>query len=311
MLVLFIIDTINMSKQNKAYLYTACVVAIWATVASAFKIALRYLDHIQLLAISSFTSLIVLFILLVLSKKINLLKTYSKQDYIRSALLGLCNPFVYYMVLFKAYELLPAQEAQPLNQTWAIVLALLSIIVLRQRITSKSILALFISFIGVFIISTHGRIWAMQFSNLYGVFLALGSAFIWAFFWLYNMKDQRDAVVKLFLNFLFGSFFIMGFLLATRHSLRVENYGYISALYIGVFEMGITFVLWLKALKLSKTTAQVSNFIYLVPFLSLVIIHFAVGEKILASTIIGLVFIIAGILLQQYSSKHRLLKIGL
>ncbi|MGB3340376.1 MAG: DMT family transporter [bacterium] len=293
-----------MTDQRKAYLYTAFVVAIWATVASAFKISLRYLNHIQLLALSSFISSIVFFILLIFNNKINILKTYSRQDYTRSALLGLCSPFLYYLVLFKAYELLPAQEAQPLNQTWAIVLALLSIVVLRQKITSKSIFALVISFIGVFIISTHGHILGIQFTNLFGVLLALGSAFIWAIFWLYNMKDKRDVVAKLFLNFLFGSFFIIVFLLITKQSLKAENLGYIGALYIGIFEMGITFVLWLKALKLSRTTAQVSNMIYLVPFLSLVIIHFAVGEKILTSTIIGLFFIIAGILLQQYSSKH-------
>ena len=291
-----------MTDQKKAYLYTACVVAIWATVASAFKISLRYLDHIQLLALSSFTSLILLFILLVSNKKINLLRTYSKKDFLRSALLGLCNPFFYYLVLFKAYDLLPAQEAQPLNQTWAIVLALLSIIILRQKITIKSILALVISFIGVFIISTHGHILAFKFSNLNGVLLALGSAFIWAIFWLYNMKDKRDVIAKLFLNFLFGSIFIAIFLLTTRQSLIASSYGYLGAIYIGIFEMGITFVLWLQALRLSKTTAQVSNFIYLVPFLSLVVIHFTVGEKILASTIIGLVFIIAGIILQQYNT---------
>jgi drug/metabolite transporter (DMT)-like permease len=304
MLDFSIIGTVIMTDQNKAYLYTACVVAIWATVASAFKISLRYLNYIQLLALSSFISLIVLLVLLLAYNKLKLLKTYTKKDYIRSVLLGLCNPFFYYLVLFKAYELLPAQEAQPLNQTWAIVLALLSIIILRQKITIKSIIALTISFIGVFMISTHGHVWEFEFSNLGGVLLALGSAFIWAIFWLYNMKDKRDTVTKLFLNFLFGSFFIIVFLLITKQSLRAEILGYIGALYVGIFEMGITFVLWLKALKLSKTTAQVSNIIYLVPFLSLVIIHFAVGEKILASTIIGLVFIITGILVQQYSSKH-------
>jgi len=78
--------------------------------------------------------------------------------------------------------------------------------------------------------------------------------------------------------------------------------GLLGAVYIGLFEMGITFVAWSKALVLSKTTAKVSNFIYLVPFLSLIVIHFTVGEKILFSTIIGLVFIVAGIIIQQRKS---------
>jgi drug/metabolite transporter (DMT)-like permease len=81
-------------------------------------------------------------------------------------------------------------------------------------------------------------------------------------------------------------------------------HGMIGSTYVGVFEMGITFIIWLKALQLSRTTAQISNVIYLVPFLSLVVIHFTVGEKIFPSTIIGLVFIIAGILLQHYFTRH-------
>ena len=63
--------------------------------------------------------------------------------------------------------------------------------------------------------------------------------------------------------------------------------------------MGITFVLWLKALKLSKTTAYVANLIYLVPFLSLLVIHFAIGEPIFFSTVIGLIFIVAGIVVHK------------
>jgi drug/metabolite transporter (DMT)-like permease len=64
--------------------------------------------------------------------------------------------------------------------------------------------------------------------------------------------------------------------------------------------MGITFILWLMALKLSSTTAKVSNLIYLSPFISLILIHFFVGEVILISTVIGLAFIVGGIVLQQY-----------
>ena len=291
-----------MSNQRKAYLYAIAVVLIWSTVASAFKISLRYLDFIQLLFFASSVSLLVLFIVLVSQGKLTLLKTYSKKDYLLSGLLGFLNPCLYYAVLFKAYSLLPAQEAQPLNQTWAIVLALLAIIILHQKITLKNIIALVISFVGVVIISTHGHVFSLEFSNVTGAILALTSAFIWALFWLYNLKDQRDVVAKLFLNFLFGTLFIIIIILVTKVSLKLTLAGFAGAAYVGIFEMGITFVLWFNALRLSKTTAQVSNIIYLVPFLSLLIIHFAVGEKILGSTIIGLVFIVTGIIIQQYKN---------
>jgi drug/metabolite transporter (DMT)-like permease len=292
-----------MSDQKKAYLYAASVVLIWSTVASAFKISLRYLDSLELVAFASFFSLCALFLINHIQGKLHLLATYSFRQYLHSALLGALNPFLYYLVLFKAYSLLPAQEAQPLNQTWALVLAVLSIILLKQPITIKNICALCISFIGVAIISTHGRIFDLRFTDSFGVVLALGSAWIWAVFWILSMKDTRPTETKLLLNFLFGCIYIIVVMIYAGRRYIPDWRGMIGALYTGVFEMGITFVLWLKALKLSRTTAQVSNVIYLVPFLSLIVINLTVGEIILPSTIIGLLFIIAGIIFQRYSAN--------
>lgn len=292
-----------MKRQNQAYAYAITAVLFWSTVASAFKLSLRYLHFLHLVLYASFVSSLCLLIILKSQNKLHLLKTYSKKEFFHSALLGFLNPFLYYVVLFKAYSLLPAQIAQPLNWTWPIMLVLLSIPLLNQKITFNSILAIIISFIGVFIISTHGNIFSFHFTNPAGVLLALGSSVIWALFWIYTIKDKRDETAKLFLNFTFGFIYILIIILIFSKIIIPEIAGFLGATYVGLFEMGITFVVWLKALKTSKTTAQVSNLIYLAPFLSLIVIYFVVGEKILFSTIIGLIFIIAGIVLQQYSSR--------
>jgi drug/metabolite transporter (DMT)-like permease len=296
-----------MTKQNRAYLYALTVVLIWATVASAFKITLRFIDFENLVFYSVAVSLLTLFTVALIQKKLILLKRCGIHDYFRSALLGLLNPFLYYLVLFKAYSLLPAQEAQPLNQTWAIVIAILSIIILRQKISARSIGAILISFLGVVIISTRGNLLQFQLTDPTGVLLAIGSAFIWALYWIYNMKDKRNDVIKLFLNFAFGFGFITAYMLVTGHLHIPQTCGLVGSAYVGVFEMGITFILWLTALRLSKTTAQVSNIIYLVPFLSLIVIHITVGEHIYPSTIVGLVFIVSGIVLQRYITRQRAL----
>ena len=288
-----------MKNQKIAYLYALGTVLLWSTVASAFKISLRYLDIIQLLFYASITSTVTFFIYLLFSKKLNLLKILSRKDYLRSALLGFLNPFLYYVILLKAYSLLPAQQAQPINFIWPITLVLLSIPLLNQKIRPRDILAVVTSFAGVFIISTRADFSGFKFTSPVGVLLALGSTVIWALFWIYNVKDTRDEAVRLFLNFAFGSAFILlSMLLFTKVKIPGLK-GALGAIYIGLFEMGVTFLLWLKALKLSKTTAHVTNLIFLTPFLSLLVISIAVGEKILLSTIIGLTFIVAGIILQK------------
>lgn len=296
-----------MKQQRQAYTYALLAVLCWSTIGSAFKISLRYLDFLTLLLFASFVAVAVLFITLLLQGKLNLLKKIKKENLLNSAFLGLLNPFLYYVVLLKAYELLPAQEAGTLNYIWPLVLVLLSIPMLRQKITGWSIMAILVSFFGIILISTHGQLLTLHFSNPVGVFLALGSAIFWALYWIFNMKDPREEVSKLFLNFCFGFFYIFLTIAILRFlGLNWSRYpllpwqGIAGSVYLGIFEMGITFILWMMALKLSSTTAKVSNLIYLSPFGSLILIHFLVGEAILLSTVIGLVFIVGGIIIQQY-----------
>jgi len=292
-----------MHNERKASLYGLTTVLLWSTVASAFKLSLRYLDHCQLLLYSSMVSILVLAAILTLRGKTHLLFSYSLKQYLRSLVLGILNPFLYYLVLFKAYDLLPAQEAQPLNYTWAITLALLSVPLLKQKIRLIHFLALLVSYSGVVVISTHGDILSFRFSNPLGVALALGSTLIWALYWIFNTKDDRDPVASLLLNFLFGLPFIFGFTLLFSNLHISNTYGLLGATYVGMFEMGIAFVIWLSALKLSDNAARLGNLIFIAPFLSLVFIHFLVGERILPSTLMGLALIVAGLLIQQLKRR--------
>lgn len=287
-----------MHNQKKAYIFALLAVLCWSTVATAFKIALKNADFIQLLFFTSFISCLVLLFILIIQKKLSLLKQYSSKSILISLTLGGLNPFLYYVVLFKAYSILPAQEAMTLNYTWPIMLILLSIPLLKQKLSLKSWMAILISFFGIIIISAKGNILDFKLSNLSGDLLALGSSVIWALFWLFNMKDGKDSVVKLFLNFLSGTLMSLVLLLFT------SGFGFdIKALpafiYIGIFEMSLTFVFWLTALKYSYSTDKVSQLIFLSPFLSLFFIYMIIGESIQISTLIGLVFIVIGILMQQ------------
>ena len=298
-----------MKEQNKAYLYAIIAVIIWSTVASAMKLSLGYFDYLQLLFLAISCSLISLFFILVFQNKLKDIFQFERKAYLKSAIFGFVNPFIYYIVLFKAYSLLPAQEAQPLNYTWPIMMTLLSIPILGQKITVKNFVAILISFIGVIVISTQGDILGFTFSNLYGALFGLASALIWALFWIYNIKDKRDEIGKLFLNFLFGMVYITIFLFLFSDFPEFSLKYYSAAAYVGLFEMGITFVIWSLALKKSSHTAKVSKFIYLVPFFSLIVIYFVLGETILVSTIAGLIFIVVGLIFDNINFSKLLVKV--
>ena len=157
-----------MINQKKAYIFALMAVLCWSTVATAFKIALQNCSFLQLLFFSSLISAIVLFIILIIQKKTSQLIKIERRTMIYSLTLGVLNPFLYYTILFKAYSILPAQEAMTLNYTWPIMLVLLSIPLLKQKLTIKSLVAVFVSFAGIIIISTKGNIVSINLSNFFG-----------------------------------------------------------------------------------------------------------------------------------------------
>lgn len=290
-----------MASQQKSYLYAALAILAWSSVSTAFKISLRHLTPIGLLLVSSCTATLFLCAFKLISGHQS---RYSFWQNLRRSLApALLNPFFYYLVLFQAYARLRAQEAQALNYTWAIVLSIFSIILLKERFRFKDLAALLISFAGVIVISTKGRVWELAFDDAWGTALAAGSSIIWALYWVLNMRDDRDAITKLSFNFGLGFVFIFVLAVLWRAPILQPqadiSLAILAGIYVGIFEMGLTFVLWMRALDYSESTAKVSNLIFITPFISLIFIHFALHEPIHIATLLGLSMIIASNVLQK------------
>lgn len=295
-----------MDKTRQSYICAALAILFWSTIPTAFKICLSELDILPMLTLASVTSTLALFIILLSEGKTALLRNNSQRDLVSSALLGLINPFLYYLILLRAYQLLPAQIAQPLNMIWPIILVFLSVPILKQKIKSRSFIALFVSFFGVLIISSQGNLFNPGHADIRGVLLATGSSVFWALFFILNVKDRRDEAVKLFLNFLFGTVYLVAAMIITGTWPGNAGFrGIASAVYIGLFEMGITFYLWLKALQMASTTDKISNLVYLAPFLSLIFVHFILREPVFYTTPAGLLLIVTGIMIQNRKPKKR------
>lgn len=292
-------------NQSLAYRYALISVFLWSTVATAFKVSLSMMSPIELLFYSSLSSLVILGVILVYQKKFSKIFLHVKENFFKVLLLGAINPFVYYLVLFKAYDILPAQEAQAINYTWALMLSYLGVVFLGQKLFLADIVAGIICYFGVLIIATKGEPFSLEFSNAFGVSLALFSTVLWSVYWIINSKSKSDAVVGLFCNFFVGVVFIVVYIIFTGGVALPSLKGAFAAVYVGFFEMGVTFVFWLKAVSLAQNVSKVSNLIFLSPFLSLIFISVFVGEEILPSTLAALALIVGGLIFQQkFKTKH-------
>ncbi|QKJ21776.1 DMT family transporter [Poseidonibacter lekithochrous] len=289
----------HVKNQRLSYINALIAVFLWSTVASVFKISLQTLSVAQLVFYAVLTSTIVLLIIVLIKKLSNEVIEHFRNNYKLIIILGVLNPFLEYILLFKAYDLLPVQEAQTINFTWALMLTYLSIPLLGHKPKLSDLLAGLVCYFGVLVIATKGNPLSLDFSNLYGVFLALLTTVVWSLYWIYNTKINVNPVVGLFSNFLVAMPLVFVYYIYMEDFVMPDLKGLRGAVYIGLFEMSITFMFWLNAMKLTQSTSKIANLIFIAPFLSLIFIYFLVGEKILLATIVGLVLIVIGLLIQQ------------
>lgn len=289
-------------ENNQAIVYAGLAVLSWSTVATAFKIALTYLTHYEMLLIASCTALLIFALSLTLQRKWNQVCRLSARQWFYFAGIGLLNPVAYYLVLFKAYNLLPAQVAQPINYAWPIVLLVLLAVFARQPIPPKKYIGMFLSLGGVVFISIGGTKGEMS-TSVGGLLLAGLSAILWASFWLINNRNSRlDGSVSLFMTFLFGTIYLIAGACVTGVNLHSLP-GVLSGVYIGCFEIGIPFIFFGLAMRKTTNPALINQLCYLSPFLSLFLIAVVLGEHIVATTYVGLVLIVGGIVYNQYFVK--------
>lgn len=294
-----------MNNQKKSYIFALTAIMMWGTVATAFKIALINLSFIQLLFISSTVASICLFIILLIQNKSKLVFTTSPKKILYFAILGLINPFIYYLLLFKAYSLITAQEALTLNYIWPISLLILSAIILKQKIKKLSYLIISLSFVGIIVIASKGSLQNLAPSNLFGDSLAIFSSIIWATYWILNLKFKNDNTLQLFYSFLFGSIYTFILCIITDIPFTYELKSFGAAIYVGLFEMGITFLFWMMALKNANNTQKISQLIFISPCISIFLVSFILKEPIYISTIIGFIIILTSIYLQQRFVKEE------
>ncbi len=291
-------------SARKAFFLAILAVLFWSTSPTAFKIGLQHQDILQLLTGATLTSALVLGILLLPGKRYKKLADFRWPDVRFSLLMGLLNPVAYYLILFKAYSVLPAQVAQPLNMIWPIVLVIISIPLLKQKISWKSIGAMLISFSGIVIISMQGGGGGKDPENRLGIVLALSTSIIWAIYFIYNARDSKDPVARLFLNFIFASIILLVVGISRGTLFAGTPQALASAIYVGVFEMGITFVLWLLAMQYAPSSDRISNLVFIAPFINLIFARLVLHETIFLTTLYGIILLISGILIQNMITRN-------
>ncbi len=291
-------------NERRALIYALIAIALWSTIATGFKLGLREFTPGQLVLAGAIASTLFFAIVHLFGRSRAPHKPVApltRRQVAAAAVLGLLNPFVYYFVLLEAYDRLPAQIAQPLNYTWAITMAVLAIPVLKQRLDPRAWGGVGLGYVGVVILLTQGDFTSFDRFDSLGIFLAVLSTLIWASYWLLGRRwlGDIDPARTLIVGFSVALLPIAVAVALTdgmpTFSMRLVGF----AIWVGLLEMGVAFLLWQRALQLTERAGALAQLIFLSPLASLVLIGSVLGEDIHLSAVVALAAILAGLFLTQ------------
>lgn len=287
-------------RKRGAYIYAISAILLWSTVATAFKVALEYLSPEELLLYSSIVSFVTFYLIISIRGRMDEAFSLFREKPISIVAISLLNPLSYYLLLFHAYDTLPAQSALAINYTWGIVLPFLSVPLLGHRLGVSDIVGAILCYLAVLVVATGGDPLSLKFDSPQGVLCALGSTLSWSIYWIALVKFGKSSEVVLLCSFAIAiPLMILYMVIADIPVSLPDIRGTLSAVYVGLFEMGITFVLWGEALRRTDSVSTISTLIYMTPILSLFFIHSIVGEKIGFSTILAIFMILAGLYISK------------
>jgi len=264
-------------RNRRAIVLTALAGVLWGTSFPAIKIGLNYVDPYMFVFLRFFlASIIMLFVVLIkLGRKFELWKNKVLW------FLGLANGFAY-LLQYVGMNSTSASKSSLLVNLSAIWVAMLSVLIMKERLGTKKALGIFFGILGVFLITTNLSFQTMGQSTIIGDFLVLLSGVIWAFFTVYNkqlVSSTRDIIQPITL-ILFVTLLplIPSLYFSTSSPLQLPVAAWLAIAYTAIFCWVIPYYLWSEAL---KSISAVSSTIIL---LTEVIVSLAISSIVLHDT---------------------------
>ncbi|MFH1237746.1 MAG: DMT family transporter [Candidatus Aenigmatarchaeota archaeon] len=287
-----------MKQLKPAYFYLALTILFWSTVPAVAKLALAELDNYQLLSYSVIVGTLSLLFINLFQRKLGLLAKYAKADYLKMFVMGILGIFLYHIFLYGSFALVPAGQANVMNYLWPVFVIVFSIPILKEKFNYKTILAVFVSFVGALIAFSGGNFYVLSGGYAAGYLLAALGAICYGLFSVLGKKfDYDKSSSMLFYHISAAVLLIPATFLLSGFVIPKSIVTVISIIILGGVVNSIGFVFWFKAIKLGHTH-KTANMVYAVPFLAMLWTYFLNSEPFSVTAIIGLVFIVAGILIQ-------------
>ena len=285
------------------------VILIWGLSFVFIKIGVSELPVATLALLRFFlASVVLLAICVIVGER---LRPVSRHDLLRISALGLSGVTLVYILEFSALNYLTAGLGSVLASTTAIFIAVFSVSFLKERLRNIQVMGLIIGFVGVILLVSNGELLTGSWDILilFGSFLMLMSAFVWAAYSIWVKKMMRDftPLALTTLVFVMGTIFLIPFSVAEWpwEALALVSWeGWASVLYLAIPSSVVAYFLYNRTIKVLPATT-VGALLYLIPVWGVFFDTILLETPLTWVIIVGGAFVIGGVALVEISSGER------
>lgn len=287
-----------MKENENFHIYAIITIVFWSLAYVFTRLALQYFSAFSLGFLRYFIASCTLLIVVVI-KKIKLPRRKDLPWFMLAGALG----FFFYMIAFNlGQKTVTASTGSVVITTVPVLTALMARIIYRERLSCIQWIAIIIEFAGVSVLTLINGVFSINTGLIWLLFAALALCF-------YNLLQRKltknyIALQSSAFSIFFGTILLALFLpvsIKEIASAPLVQWFYLAVL--GIFSSAIAYVAWAKAFAKAKQTSQVSNYMFITPFLTSILGFIIANESPELSTIFGGGIILIGVFIYNFGEK--------
>lgn len=288
------------NSRLTGYFFAAFTITVWGSTFISSKTLLAYYSPSQIML----TRFVLAYCALRLLRPRALALTRHQEA--GFFLLGLFGCSVYFYTENSALSYTLASNVSIIVAAAPIFTAILAHFAGEERLSRNTLLGFLVAFTGVILVVCNGTFVLKL--NPRGDFLALGSAACWAVFsvLLRRLSQGLDPVLVTRRTLFWGIITALPFVLLegspfpTAPLASPAVWG--NFLFLGLIGSGLCYILWNRAFSILGVVAT-NNFVYLNPFITIVVARLFLDEAISPLAMLGAALITAGVVVSQWKPK--------
>ena len=261
-------------------LLAACF--FWALGHPLGRIILRTVHPFQLGAVNLVVGFLVLVLFLAVSGRVRLVARMPTKDLLASLALGAVGFSLYQVFTFSALARIPASVNAVLVATNVILIAILSSIFLREKVTWARALGIACAFVGVALVTFNRGFTLGDGLDLRGCGFSLLAAISFAVYTILGKRlvERNDPLIVTSLALFSGAVLLSAFAGMTvgfRGLATAGAQAWRLMILLGATMIGISYPVWFECLK-RLPASRASVFISITPMLAVVLSFLILGE---------------------------------